>query len=195
MTPRPASAISGHRIVELGAAVAAARAEDVTGQALAVHADEHRLVRARIALDEREVIDAVDLRPPRLAGERPVARGHRRLGHLVDEPLGAQAVAPERGDADHRQPMRERERLELGPPRHRTPVRADDLREHAHGLAPGEPSEIDRRFRMPGALEHAARPAAQRQDVARADEVAGDGVRIGERSERSRAIGGRDARS
>ena len=67
-------------------------------------------------------------------------------------------------------------------------------REHAHGLAPGEPSEIDRRLRVPGALEHAAGAAAQRQDVARADEVAGDGVRIGERAERSRAIGGRDAR-
>src|SRR4051812_30945934 len=59
----------GHRIVELGAAVAPARAEHVAGQALAVHADEQRVLPAWIALDEREVIDAVDLRPPRLTAE------------------------------------------------------------------------------------------------------------------------------
>ena len=61
MTPRPASCDGGHRVVELGAAVAAARAEDVAGQALAVHADEHRLVAARSRPDEGEVVDAVDL--------------------------------------------------------------------------------------------------------------------------------------
>ena len=95
--------------------------------------------------------------------------------------------------ADHRQPVRARERLELRTPRHRVPVGGDDLAEHPGGLAPGEPREVDRRLRVPGALEHAARAAAQREDVAGADEVAGDGVRVGERAERPRAVGGRDA--
>ena len=62
----------GHRVVELGAAVAPARAEDVTGEALAVYADEHRVAPAGVAHDEGQVVDAVDLRPPRLAAERAV---------------------------------------------------------------------------------------------------------------------------
>ena len=184
----------GHRVIELGAAVAPAGAEDVTSQALAVNADEHRVAAAGVAHDEGQVVDAVDLGPPRLAGERAMTRRQRRLGDLADVPLGAQPVPPELGDGDHWQPMREGERLELRTPRHGVSVRGDDLGEHPGGLAPGEPGQIDRGLRVPGALEHPARAAAQRQDVAGANEVPGDGARIGERPERARAVGGRDAR-
>ena len=39
-----------------------------------------------------------------------------------------------------------------------------------------KPGQIDRGLRVPGALEHPARAAAQRQDVAGANEVPGDGA-------------------
>ena len=76
----------GHRVIELGAAVAPAGAEDVTSQALAVNADEHRVAAAGVAHDEGQVVDAVDLGPPRLAGERAMTRRQRRLGDLADAP-------------------------------------------------------------------------------------------------------------
>ena len=48
------------RGVELRSAVAAQRAEDVAGEALGVHADEHVLTVAEVAGDEREVLAAVE---------------------------------------------------------------------------------------------------------------------------------------
>ena len=44
------------RLLELLAAVAAERVEDVAGQALGVDADEHVLLAVHLALDERDVV-------------------------------------------------------------------------------------------------------------------------------------------
>ena len=49
------------RGLELLAAVAAQRAEGVAGQALAVDAHQHGLVRADLALHQRHVVDVVDV--------------------------------------------------------------------------------------------------------------------------------------
>ena len=49
-----------HRLVELGAAVAAQRAEHVAGEALGVHPDEHVVLALHRALDERDVLLAVE---------------------------------------------------------------------------------------------------------------------------------------
>ena len=125
----------------------------------------------------------------------PCRVGHRRLGDLADEPLGAQAVAPELGDRDHRQPMRAGERLELAaaaPSRVRSGVTTSErtpagwspasrARSTAASVWPGRSSTPPGRLRSgkmwPGRTKSA-----------------GDGVRIGERAERPRAVGGRDAR-
>jgi hypothetical protein len=49
----------GQRVVDLGAAVTAARAEDVTREALAVHAGEQRLRAGHVPAHKREVVDPV----------------------------------------------------------------------------------------------------------------------------------------
>ena len=49
-----------HRLLELLAAVAAHAAEDVAGDALAVHAHEHRLIAVDVAHDEGDVLVGVD---------------------------------------------------------------------------------------------------------------------------------------
>ena len=49
-----------HGGLELGAAVAALRAEDVAGEALGVDPDQQVLAVADVAVDEGDVLDAVD---------------------------------------------------------------------------------------------------------------------------------------
>ena len=67
-------------------------------------------------------------------------------------------------------PCSRAEARELGHARHRAVV-VHDLADHARGLQPGEPGEIDRALGLPGADEHAALARAEREDVARAREV------------------------
>ena len=66
--PRPGDALQGG--LQLGAAVAAQRVEDVAGQALGVDADEDVLAVADVAVDERDVLDAVDGGAVAVRGER-----------------------------------------------------------------------------------------------------------------------------
>ena len=62
-TPRPSAGHHRHRGVELGSAVAAARAEHVTGEALRVHTHQHvvpvAVRRCYVATDQRHVLDVV----------------------------------------------------------------------------------------------------------------------------------------
>src|SRR5688572_13224540 len=65
-----------HRRVELPAAIAAHRVEDVTREALRVHAHEDPLPSRHIALDERDVLVAVDVVPE--ADDRPLSMLRRQ---------------------------------------------------------------------------------------------------------------------
>ena len=76
--PRPRHGLE--RGVELRAAVAAARAEDVAGEALGVHADEHVLAVADVAADEGDVVGAVEHRLVADGEELAVAGRDLRLG-------------------------------------------------------------------------------------------------------------------
>ena len=73
---------------------------------------------------------------------------------------------------------------QVGQPRHGAVV-VHDLADHAGGIKPGETREIDRRFGMPGADQHAAFLGEQREHVTGSYDVAivlgridgdGDGV-------------------
>ena len=92
-----------HRRLELLAAVAAQRVEDVTGEALGVDSDQHVLDAPHVALDHRDVVLLVDQRP--VADRRELAEGGRQLGrhHALDQPLGPAAVVDQVGDGDHHQ--------------------------------------------------------------------------------------------
>jgi hypothetical protein len=81
---------------------------------------------------------------------------------------------------------------EIGQPRHRAVV-LDDFAEHAGGIEPGQPRQIDRRLGVAAALEHAAGLRPQRENVPRLDEVARQRFRIGEDADRLRAVLGADA--
>ena len=86
--------------------------------------------------------------PPRLADERAVAGGDRRLGDHDDAALRAPAMADELGDRHLHEPVRAGERRELRAAGHRAAVGRHDLGEDAGRLQAGQPREIDRGQRV-----------------------------------------------
>ena len=159
------------RRLELLAAVAAQRVEDVAGQALRVHADEHVLGAVDLALDHRDVVLVVDERA--VADDGELAEAGRQPGRddALDELVVAAPVGDQVGDRDHLQPVARAVALEVGDAGHR-PVVVHDLADHAGRREAGEAGEVDRRLGLAGALEHAAGLGLQREHVAGLDEVA-----------------------
>ena len=72
-------------------------------------------------------------------------------------------------------------------------VVADDLANHPHRRLPGQAAEIDRRFGMPGALQHAPLAGNERKHVAGTDEITRRDVRVGQQARGAAAVGGGDA--
>jgi hypothetical protein len=97
MTPR-ALGDAAHGGMELAAAVAAARAEDVAGQALAVHAHEGRGFRVDLAHDQRDMVHAVEVNVEVQAEGAELGR-HVDVLDLLDQLLAAPAMGDEVGDA------------------------------------------------------------------------------------------------
>ena len=81
---------------------------------------------------------------------------------------------------------------EIGHAGHR-PVGLHDLADHACRPHAGEPREVDGGLGLAGALEHAARAGAQREDVTGLDDVARAGGRRARHLDGVGAILGRDA--
>src|SRR5690606_26297055 len=94
-----------HRGVELLAAVAAERVEDVARQTFGVHSDEHVLLPRDVALDERDVLAVVDLVLEGDDPERAGRRGQHRLRDPADEPLVPEPVRHDLRDRDETQPV------------------------------------------------------------------------------------------
>ena len=114
MTPRPSGGDQLHRDLELLAAVAAQGAEDVAGDALAVHADEDGLGRRDVAHDQGDVLVGVD--GGAVGVEREVAELRREdgLGDALDEALALGAVGDELVDADDLEAVLAAKRLRSG---------------------------------------------------------------------------------
>ena len=87
--------------VELHAAVAAHRAEDVAGEALAVHAHQHVVLAGDGAPHQGHVLLAVEQRLVDVAGEVAPAGRDAGLGDPADQLLGLAAVPDQVGDRDH----------------------------------------------------------------------------------------------
>ena len=166
---RPRSGASAQ--LELLAAVAAQRVEDVAGEALGVDADE-------------DVLGAVDvaLARARRGACRSAARGRRprwnspkSVGSRTETTRSTSFSCARRYSIRSAtvtifSPWRSQYADEVGDAGHR-PVVVHDLADDAGGMQPGEPREVDRRLGLARALEHAAAAGAEREDVARLDEV------------------------
>ena len=104
-TPRPSGSIIDSARLQLLAAIAAQRVEDVARQALRVHADEHVVLAGDVALDHRDVVLVVDAAS---GSRRPeVAEAGRQRGRhdALDELVVAAPVGDQVGDRDHLQPV------------------------------------------------------------------------------------------
>ncbi len=84
---------------ELAAAVAAARAEHITGEALAVDTHQHGMAVVDVALHEREMmLTAIDLAAVEMQVELAVVRGHLDDLLTLHEFLALLAIADEAFD-------------------------------------------------------------------------------------------------
>ena len=191
--PRPLALDHRERRLELLAAVAAQRVEDVAGEALGVDADQDVVHVPHLSLDHREVVLVVDERP--VADGRELAERGRELrgDHALDQPLGPPPVGDEVGDGDHRQAVLLAVRHQVRNAGHRA-VLVHDLADHAGRDQARESGQVDRGLGLASTLQDAAVLRLQREDVPRLDEVIGAGVGIDRDLDRASAVGRRDPR-
>src|SRR6185436_20677117 len=142
------------RELELLAAVAAERMEDVAGQTFGVDPDEHVLLALDVALDERDMVLAGERLAEGDGGEVSVRRREPHRGHPLDELLRLPPVLDQILDRDHLDPMLLAVRDEVGDTGHR-PVLAHDLADDPGGIEAREAGEVDGGLGLAGALEHA----------------------------------------
>src|SRR5215470_1426619 len=181
------------RLVELRAAVAPARAEHVTGEALRVHAYENGLVGAHVALDEGHGEAIVHRGLIGDAGEVAVVGGKLGGRGPPYELLLVDAVLDQVLDGDAQEPVALREGEEIGHPRH-PPFVVEHLADHSGGSAPGEAGQVDGGLRMPRPAQDAAGHGAEGKDVARTGEVVRAREGIDEGADGHGAVVGRDSR-
>ena len=191
---------AGERLVELRTAVAALRAEHVTGQALRVHPGQHRLPSPapvevsshQVAVHQGDVLGVVDGRVVAVRREVAVPGRQPGLRDPLDQGLGAVSVAHQVVDRDHRQPVLVGELAQLGRALHGAVV-VDHLDQHARRREAGQPSQVDGRLGVAASHQHAALAVAQREHVPRPGQLPRLGGRVGQHPGGVRAVGRADA--
>ena len=172
-------------------AVHARRVENIAQEVLGVHPHEGRRGVER-ALGEGQVMAPVHLAAENMELELAVFRGERPRGHAFDQLLALVAVFDQRRDGDERHLVALLEFHELRQPGHRA-VLTEDFADDGGRLESGQGREVDGGLGVAGALKHAARPRAKREDVARLHEFVGLGGGIGQQRDGAGAVEGADA--
>ena len=181
-----------HCDVQLLAAVAALRAEDIAGETLRVHAHEGGFAAVDLTHAESDMLVVRAAGPVADQVEGAVDGGQGGLGDALDQLLGAQAVLDDLLNADHLDLVALGEADQFGQPRHFA-VALHDLADHRAGLESGQAAEVDAGLGLAGAHQHAAFARPQREHVPGADEVVGGGVGIHQHLHGARAVGRGDA--
>ena len=159
-----------------------------------MHADEHVLAVADVAVDEGDVLAVVVRAAVADGGEVARCQRHRRLGDPLDQLVEALAVGDQVGDRDHDEVVLVGEDAQLLAAGHAGRVLlADDLAEHAGRPQAGEDGEVHRGLGVAGPAQHAAVLGPQRHDVAGSGEVGRRRVGVRQQPDGVRAVGRRDA--
>ena len=133
MTPRPASAIMRMAACSTPVAPAADIAEHVIEHIQRMHAHQHRLGAADVALHQRDMLgigDAVDIDQHAEIAAMPAVERHFR--HALDDAVMAPAIGDQVGDGADLQAVALGEGDQVVAPRHRAVV-IHDLADHAGG--------------------------------------------------------------
>ena len=181
-----------HGAMQLPAAVASPGMEDVTRQALRVHAHQHALATAHVTEHERHMLVRVDVIPVSDDAELAELRREARLGNAVDQAFRAKAMGDDLRDRDERQIVLLREAIQVGPLR-RCAIRVEDLADDTGRLEARKPHEVHCCLGVADALQHAAFPRPQGMHVPGPAQVGRHRVRIRGRTNGSRPIRGADA--
>ena len=112
----------------------------------------------------------------------PAAVAIGNSADALDQLLAPLAIGDQVGDRHLLQAVARGEGRDLGAA-HDGAVVVDEFGEHADRRQLRQAAEVDRGLGVAGAHQHAALAGDQREDVARADEIVGAGVRIGERAD------------
>src|SRR5690606_17340993 len=163
------------RGVALEAAVAPQGVEGVAGEALGVHAHEHRFVRGDVAHRQHDVLVAPDLVDVAVDRELAELGGQRGRGDALDEALALQAVGDEVGDGPDLQAVPRGELADRGQAHHGAVV-VHQLRYGRRGPEAGQAAEVHSGLGVARAPQHAALARAQREDVPGPRQVLGPGV-------------------
>ena len=182
-----------HRLVELLAAVAAVRAEDVARGARRMHAHQHRIVFGPLPFRQGHMLHAVGFLAERCDLEFAPLRGQGHRHALFDDRLLAEAVGDQRGDRDDFQVEFFCGLQQLRQAGHRA-VLVHNLDQRAGGLQSGQAGQVDGRLGVSRTAQHALVARAQGIDMSRAAQVGGFRFGVGQRADRRGAVVDRDAR-
>src|SRR5579863_95059 len=176
------------RRLELLAAVAAHRVEDVAGEAFGVDAHKDVLRAVHLAFDERDMVLTVEHRA--VADRNEVAeRGRQARGDdTLDELLRATAVGDQIRHRDHLQPVASAVPGQVGDASHGAVV-VHDLAYHPGRYQTCKPCEVDRRLRLPDSLERPTRPGLEREHVPRLYQLTRAGLGIDRHLNRASPVG------
>ena len=120
---------------------------------------------------EGEMLHAVEGRDIGVAGRLAGLRLDRKGRDALDELLARLPIGDEIGDRDQLEAVRGGEVGDLLAGHHRAVV-IGEFADDADRRQAGEAAEVDGRFRMAGAHQHAAVPGDQREDMAGPHEIA-----------------------
>ena len=177
--------------VELAPTIAAARAEDVAGEALRVHPDEHWFVGIDLAPGESEMMGAIGMDAIEVAIEIAVVGGELDRFFTLDEAFGSAAVFDDLSDGTGLQTVFFLVVAQIADPSHGA-VFVHDLAEDSSWAEPGHPGEIDRRFGVSRAPKDTIVCSLQRKDMPGLHERIRPGGLVGEEADGKGAIGGGD---
>ena len=145
-----------------------------------------------ISFDQRQVMLSVQLRAVEIQIEIAVFSRHLHHLHSLDQFFPGATVFDQGLNGADLQAVLVCEIDQFGQPRHRAVI-AHDLADHADGPAAAQFHQVHRRFRVAGALQHAARLGAQGKDMPRLHHIFRHRGRVRHDLNGARPIRGADA--
>ena len=181
-----------HRLVQLRAAIAPPRSEDIAGEAFAVDAHERRLAGGNLSEHQRDVVQAIDQRAVKMQVEIPVIGRHQNRFLALDQLLALPAVGDEVLDRAELQPVLALEFHQIRKPRHRA-VFLENFANDAGRIEPRQPGQVHGGFGVSRSLKNPAGLCLQREHVPGLDEIGRPRAFLREHADRRRTVFGADA--